>query len=459
MYDEQLKNKRNIVKTTFSKQWPSRSSRRISGIQELHRKAELMICGPILALITGCTTYVERPVAVYPPPPSPREVVVAPPAPVYVEPPPVEPEAAVQIRGEADFYGPLTPYGRWEVVGSYGRCWIPTRVEIEWRPYCNGHWERTERGWYWASDEPWAWATYHYGRWDWRPDVGWYWVPQTQWAPAWVSWHECDGYVGWAPLHPTAIIAPSGVVRVDVRVISPKAYVFVEPRRFLEPVRPTTVVVNNTTIINKTVNITNIKIVNKTVINEGPTTQVIERASGHPVQAVASRDLRRKTEAQAVVYQRKPAPKPVPPAPIVRGQPERREQRGVAAGEPKQNAIVTTPAPPAPNTAHAPVVAAPSPGLTPRHEPERDQHKPAQPAVESKPVTAPQVAAKEPAQSKGENHRPPAEKHVRQPERKGQRVAELEPKHEVIAKGHARTNSINKAHSQGEQNPKPREKE
>ena len=32
---------------------------------------------------------------------------------------------SVEIRAESDFYEPLTPYGRWEVVGSYGRCWIP----------------------------------------------------------------------------------------------------------------------------------------------------------------------------------------------------------------------------------------------------------------------------------------------------------------------------------------------
>ena len=73
---------------------------------------------------------------------------------------------SVEIRAASDFYEPLTPYGRWEVVGSYGRCWIPGRVEAGWRPYCNGYWQRTDAGWYWVSDEPWAWATYHYGRWN-----------------------------------------------------------------------------------------------------------------------------------------------------------------------------------------------------------------------------------------------------------------------------------------------------
>ena len=255
-------------------------------------------CGALLLALGGCTTYVETP--------RPREVYApSPPAyapPVYAPPPSVRVEATAgfAIQNEADFYEPLTPYGRWEVVGTYGRCWIPGRVEADWRPYCNGHWQRTEAGWYWASDEPWAWATYHYGRWDLSTQFGWYWVPQTQWAPAWVSWHEGGGYVGWAPLHPTARIVASGVVAVNVELIAPRAFVFVEQRRFLEPVRPATVVVNNTTIINNTVNITNIKVVNNTVINEGPRTTVIEQVSGQKVQAVPVRELRRKQEADVV---------------------------------------------------------------------------------------------------------------------------------------------------------------
>jgi len=118
----------------------------------------------------------------------------------------------VEIRAESDFYEPLAPEGEWVVVGSYGRCWRPSHVESDWRPYCNGSWERTDAGWYWVSDEPWAWATYHYGRWDYTDQYGWYWVPQIQWAPAWVSWHEGGGYVGWAPLQPSVSISVSGFV-------------------------------------------------------------------------------------------------------------------------------------------------------------------------------------------------------------------------------------------------------
>src|ERR1043166_2631482 len=243
-------------------------------------QSTILVAAASLVGLTGCTTYVDR----RPPPPvvysEPAPVPPPPPQPVYVEPSSVE----VVIRDERDFYEPLSPYGRWEYVGNYGRGWVPARVESDWRPYSNGHWERTDAGWYWVSDEPWGWATYHYGRWDYADQYGWYWVPQIQWAPAWVSWHSGGGYIGWAPLYPSG-----------VRVITPRAYVFVEERRFMEPVRCSTVVVNNTTIINKT------------VINEAPTTAVIEKASGRKVQAIPVQELRHKTEAAVVTKQRTPA--------------------------------------------------------------------------------------------------------------------------------------------------------
>src|SRR5205809_3532759 len=80
----------------------------------------------LLGALTGCTTYFEQP---------PREVHVTPPPPVYVTP------ASVEIRSESEFYEPLSPYGRGEVVGAYGRCWIPRRVASDWRPYSHGYWQ------------------------------------------------------------------------------------------------------------------------------------------------------------------------------------------------------------------------------------------------------------------------------------------------------------------------------
>src|SRR5439155_4844890 len=177
--------------------------------------------------------------------------------------------AGLQIRSPADFYEPLTPYGGWVEVRSYGRCWHPARVAAGWRPYGIGHWEWTDCGWYWVSDEPWAWACYHYGSWVYDPVHFWVWVPGVEWAPAWVTWRVGGGYIGWAPLPPH---------HVSVAVAGPQ-FVFVQAGRFHEPVRPATVIVNNTTIINKTAVINNVRRETRTirgtapqkvVVNEGP---------------------------------------------------------------------------------------------------------------------------------------------------------------------------------------------
>jgi len=271
-------------------------------------RAGLVVCSVLAIALTGCRTQVVHQHArtVYVPAPAP--VVYVPPAPapqpqpVVVVQPPVQPSVVV-IQSENDFYEPLAAHGRWEVVGTYGRCWIPGHVEAGWRPYSNGYWQRTDAGWYWVSEEPWGWATYHYGRWDWHAAHGWVWVPHTQWAPAWVSWREGGGYVGWAPLRPSVTIGVNiGTVEYEPAHAS-RAYVFVEHRRMLEPVRPKTVIVNNTTIINKTVNITNVKVVNKTVINEGPRPEIIERASGRKVLAVPAHEFRRREETSVAARQ------------------------------------------------------------------------------------------------------------------------------------------------------------
>jgi hypothetical protein len=243
--------------------------------KRLAEKVGFVFCSVVIVALTGCATYAERPGE----------------GGAYYEPSGQADGSYAEIRTESDFYEPLSPYGRWEVVGSYGRCWIPGGVDADWSPYSNGYWQRTDAGWYWASDEPWGWATYHYGRWDSSPQYGWYWVPQTQWAPAWVSWREGGGYVGWAPLGPSG----RGVVTVNRRGASPGGYVFVEERRFLEPVRPTTIIVNNTAI-------------NMTVINKGPGTAVIEQASGRKMQAVPVRQLRSKEEAKVVAKHPTPPP-------------------------------------------------------------------------------------------------------------------------------------------------------
>jgi len=144
---------------------------------------------------------------------------------------------------------------------------------------------------------------------------------------------------------------------------------------------------------------------------------------------------------------REPTPtqvRPAEPSPVVRSQPERREPKAVIAGEP--------------NRSDKPIVATPAPVAAPKRQPDREQHKPAPAPAQARPVVAPQVAIKEPAQPKPESPVKPVERHPQQPEKKGQRVPELRPKHEQIAKEHGRTNQVNKARAKTDEQPKSPEK-
>jgi hypothetical protein len=127
----------------------------------------------------------------------------------------------------ADFLAALTPHGAWSDHAKYGPVWRPAVSDPDWAPYFRGHWTHTGAGWYWVSVEPWAWATYHYGRWFLDAAWGWTWVPGRRWAPAWVSWREGKGLAGWAPLQPDG-------------AAHPLTYVFVESRRLTDPAETAT---------------------------------------------------------------------------------------------------------------------------------------------------------------------------------------------------------------------------
>jgi hypothetical protein len=188
------------------------------------------------------------------------------------------------------FYRELSPYGEWIRRPDYGWVWFPRHMAPSWRPYSYGHWALTDYGWTWVSDEDFGWATYHYGRWTYDPDIGWVWIPGAVWSPAWVAWRHGNGYVGWAPL-PPAVGFDLGVgLRLggfDLNVaIEPSWFAFVDERRLVEP-RVVEYIVppaRNITIVQNTVNITNYTVVDRRVVNNGVPVARIEEVIGRPVQ-------------------------------------------------------------------------------------------------------------------------------------------------------------------------------
>jgi len=287
------------------------------------------------------------------------------------------------------FDGPLGQCGHWVDRPGYGRCWHPAYVSSDWRPYCEGYWLWTDGGWYWVSDEQWAWATYHYGRWVDDPYYGWVWVPDTEWAPSWVSWREGGGYVGWAPLGPSG----RGVVAYNRRAGS-DGYVVVEERRFLEPVRRSTLIVNR-------------PVVSLAVIGRGPETAVIERASGRKMQAVPVRQLRSRDEAKFVSRH------PTPPA--------TREQAAPPADRrPAEKPAPTREPHPAEKPPQRPTESRP-PAAKPDVRPADEQHRVAPTDAEKR---APQEKAR-PPENKPRTPLPAAE--AARPEKKPETRPEARP--------------------------------
>jgi hypothetical protein len=209
-----------------------------------------------------------------------------------------DPDSGVIDESTADydvFYERLSSDGTWFYDDDYGYVWQPTVAvsTSSWQPYTDGHWVWTDRGWCWVSNEDFGWATYHYGRWIRVAGAGWVWAPGDEWAPAWVSWRHTDDddYVGWAPLPPEASVT------VDVGVhswcdsyydIGPAAFAFIRIGDFWRPSYREFVVPShqNVTIINRTVNITNITYNNNLLYNYGPqyerVSQLVQR-QGHQV--------------------------------------------------------------------------------------------------------------------------------------------------------------------------------
>jgi uncharacterized protein DUF6600/FecR-like protein len=185
-------------------------------------------------------------------------------------------------------YEDLDDYGDWRDDRNYGHVWYPNRVAVGWAPYHEGHWDWIPPwGYTWVDDSPWGYAPFHYGRW---VVVGgrWGWVAgpvavRAVYAPALVVFigggGGFGGNVGWFPLGPREVYMPSYHVS----------------REYVNRVNISNTTVNNTTItnvynttiINKTTNITNVTYVNRNV--RGAVTAVPQRtfAGAQPVARAA----------------------------------------------------------------------------------------------------------------------------------------------------------------------------
>ena len=104
--------------------------------------------------------------------------------------------------GWNEIHEQLDPYGDWMTMAGYGEVWRPRDVDMDWRPYTVGRWERSGEDWLWLSDFVWGSVPFHYGRWLEHAQFGWVWVPGFTYAPHWVVWGEDRSYTTWAPLPP-----------------------------------------------------------------------------------------------------------------------------------------------------------------------------------------------------------------------------------------------------------------
>jgi len=196
-----------------------------------------------------------------------------------------EPALSAPTADFGMFYDSLSSYGSWFDTADYGYVWQPVVVsDSNWRPYSRGRWVCSDRGWTWVSEEPFGWATYHYGRWALLRDRGWIWVPGAEWAPCWVSWRENGSHIGWAPLPPETLAyrGHNWDSSVDVQFgIGALCYNFVETRHFGSSLSGHCLPISaNGRFFQKTSNITYIHIENRQVICGGPKYKKVSEGVG-----------------------------------------------------------------------------------------------------------------------------------------------------------------------------------
>ena len=226
------------------------------------------------------------------------------------------------------FYDELSPYGHWFTYGNEGWCWSPYETRFGWRPYSDGSWAYTDAGWTWMSNEPFGWATYHYGRWIFDEDYGWVWIPGTEWSPAWVAWRESSDWIGWAPLPPGATWDPAiGLSWNDefASQIDPDTWCFVPAGSILDASIGTRIVpaARNHTLLGLTQLAVRFEVGDRRPRNVGLDEQVVTRAIGHAIpryrltDAKLPRPARRQGQALPMFRPRFRPGDVVPPASVI----------------------------------------------------------------------------------------------------------------------------------------------
>jgi len=224
---------------------------------------------------------------------------------------PVETEENLYLNSVSfqSFYDILSPMGEWIQVSKedvnedlsdgdgqsfssladdeeFIFIWKPT-AGTDWKPYMNGKWVYTNQGWLWKSTDKWGNATYNYGRWWNSKKYGWVWMPGYAWAPAWVRWKVSDDYVGWVPLTPKAKwTSEKGINKNNYKYEDADVnWVFVGKEGFINELNSSNITASsmNSELVSKSQNITDIKVENDAIINNGPDVADIEKRCGKKI--------------------------------------------------------------------------------------------------------------------------------------------------------------------------------
>ncbi len=133
----------------------------------------------------------------------------------------------------AMFHEELAQHGTWREDRKFGPVWHPRGVKRNWRPYTDGRWVPAKQGYIFETQEPWGWATYHYGNWMPHQQHGWVWVPGRTWYPHTCAWRESNDYVGWAPIPPPGYLDDGGMGGSMLNMLEPSMWLFVQAAQFL----------------------------------------------------------------------------------------------------------------------------------------------------------------------------------------------------------------------------------